>query len=165
MNKFSLYILIGFIIAFNVNAEETLHDAIVTEHHTWTTGEVIKAGLKEDMRIPYASATTSAYVGSAWGHVYQNISLSGSHSYNLTNSGNGIENFTAIIKLCTSRNDCFYDSRSYAIKPGGSVSNSGSSYLSVSFSTVGSYGVVAETDITGAYNSSSLSRGYITIRK
>lgn len=165
MNKFSLYIFIGLMIGSNVNAEEILHDAIVTEHHSWTTGEVIKAGLKEEMRIPYASATTSAYAGSAWGHVYQNISLSGSHSYNLTNSGNGTENFTAIMKLCTSRNDCFYDSRSYAIKSGGSVSNSGSSYLSVSFSTIGNYGVIAETNVTGAYNSSSQSSGSITIQK
>jgi hypothetical protein len=165
MNKFSLYILIGLILVFNVNAEEVLHDAIVTEHHTWTTGEVIKAGLKEDMRIPYASATTSAYAGSAWGHVYQNISLSGSHSYNLTNSGNGTESFTAIMKLCTSRNDCFYDSRSYAVKPGGSIYNSGSSSLTASFSTAGNYGVIAETNITGAYNSNSLSRGDITIQK
>ena len=79
------FILIGFglTIAVNVNATLILNNATITEHHSWTTGEVIKAGLKEGSGIPYAAATTRAYAGSAWGHVYQNISLSGSDDLDL----------------------------------------------------------------------------------
>lgn len=128
----------------------------------WTTGSA--SGHTEDSHVFFSSATVGAHVSSAYGHVYQNISMSASHSFSMTNSESGNKSYRIVMRLCAD-NNCTYDSRSYTLYGRGNYSSSATSYLTSSFTHVGTYDLIAKTEMSGDAGSNYESRASVYVSK
>lgn len=129
----------------------------------WTTGNA--TGHAEDTNIFFSSATTGARVGNVYGHVYQNISMSASHSFSIQNTDNVYRTYYVEMKICADSSNCSYYSKSYGVPPHGNYSSSATTFLTSSFSREGVYPLLAVTRMSGDAGSNYESRASVYVSK
>jgi len=126
----------------------------------WTTPGA--TGHAEDAHLFFSSATVSAMVGSAFGHVFQNIPMTSSHTFSIQNTDDITKSYGVSIKLCAD-SFCTFNSRVYNVVPHGNYTSSAVLFLSASFTRPGTYSIIASTVMGGDAGTSYSTRASLTV--
>lgn len=156
---FTTFALFAFV--YSASAEELINGTIL-EHKSWVSGPHAISGHSEIAEPLENSASTRASTSNAYGKPYENIRSDGYHSCAIENRSSQSLIYTIDFKLCADSSSCFHDQFRVQLNQNGRYSTSSNTYLYCSFPRAGTYGLAAQTDITGPEFSHA--RGTATIQ-
>jgi len=111
------------------------------------------------------SATTSARAYNANGKVKQDITISGSHSFNVVNQTRDNQFYNYKFELSAADGRFFRKTDSIMVKPGGNASDSASSYFSTMHDAPGKWTINAVTNVSGESSQNSSDHATLTVNK
>jgi hypothetical protein len=163
MKKIMLGLLLFGLVA-SARSEMIAPGVELVSHKTWITGNGY-GHTEDDKGIFFSSASAGASVSSFYGKTYQNIQMNAYHYFSMQNTSKQTKSYTVSIKLCADSSSCIHDERTYNVNSGGSYSNNTTTYLTKSFSRVGTYSLAASTSVSGESSANDNSNASIIVSK
>jgi hypothetical protein len=166
----TLYILLSIIISAPSFATWQFQGKgrVISEEQTISEG-VINGGIVDNPSILSPAknfgASANAFAISTSGAANTTFNVSGQHSIYIRNTTTTVQRYKYYYQLCADKTKCFYYNGNVELYPGSVGQHQATTYVTVQFSTPGTYYSEAKTQLAGEQTASHASQGYISIFK